>query len=156
MQEPLIHPMAPAHLPGFIPGADGSDTMMTIVVVFLLVLVLLIGAFYFTLHALPEQLAHEAGSTQMQVVGILALLALFTHNNVFWVAALLLAALQIPDFLSPIESIARSLKSMQEGVPQAPDPAPALGPDPDLASDLASETTAKVDEVPGEKSGGEG
>ena len=43
---------------------------------------------------------------------VLALLALFTHNNVFWVAALILALLKLPDFLTPINSIAESLKKL--------------------------------------------
>ena len=35
---------------------------------------------------------------QFEIVAVLALLALFTHNNYFWVAALLLAMIPIPDF----------------------------------------------------------
>ena len=48
---------------------------------------------------------------------VLALLALFTHNNVFWVAAVILALLKFPDFLTPINSISDSLKKLtaQEG-----------------------------------------
>jgi hypothetical protein len=45
------------------------------------------------------------------VVEILALLALFTHNNLFWVAAILIAAFRVPDFLTPLNSIAESLKA---------------------------------------------
>ncbi len=43
---------------------------------------------------------------------VLALLALFTHNNVFWVAALILALLKLPDFLTPINSLSESLKKL--------------------------------------------
>ena len=43
---------------------------------------------------------------------VLALLALFTHNNIFWVAALILALLKLPDFLTPINSISESLKKL--------------------------------------------
>jgi hypothetical protein len=39
-------------------------------------------------------------------------LALFTHNNLFWVAALILALLKLPDFLTPINSISESLKKL--------------------------------------------
>jgi hypothetical protein len=46
---------------------------------------------------------------QFELVAILGLLALFTHNNVFWVAALLLAFIQLPDFTTPLETIASSL-----------------------------------------------
>jgi hypothetical protein len=114
-----IHPMAPEHLPMFIPAADGSDPLFSFIAIFTIVMILLMGALYFTLHALPEQMAHQSGHTQMQVVGILAILAMFTHNNAFWIVALLLAAFKMPDFLTPIKSIARSLETMRN--PDAPD-----------------------------------
>ena len=44
----------------------------------------------------------------------MAVLALFTRNHLFWVAALVLALVRIPDFISPINSIASSLRSMIE------------------------------------------
>ena len=71
-----------------------------------------LGAFYLTLHALPEKLAHHANHTQIQLIGVLTLLALFTHNGVFWVAALVLAVVRFPDFISPIQAIADSLKTI--------------------------------------------
>ena len=74
--------------------------------------VLGIGVFYLKLHAIPEQLAHRHRNTQSQLIMVLALLALFTHNNVFWVAALILALLKLPDFLTPINSISESLKKL--------------------------------------------
>lgn len=117
MENPKIHALAPEHIPGFLASAEGSDPLFTFVAVFLLATILGIGALYFTLHALPEHMAHESNSTQFQVVGILALLALFTHNNLFWVAALLLAAFHIPDFLSPLRSIADSLEAMRKKEP---------------------------------------
>lgn len=74
-----------------------------------LVLILLAGGtIYFRLHSLPEKLAH--GSGQLQLVSILALLALVTHNNALWVLALLLAAVKLPDYLTPLKSIANSLE----------------------------------------------
>jgi hypothetical protein len=103
------HPAAPHHLPGFIVAPGESDILFTVVVCLLIGIVLLVGAFYFKLHALPEKMAHSANSTQLQLIGILALLALFTHNNIFWVAALILAALRVPDFTTPLNAIARSL-----------------------------------------------
>ena len=68
--------------------------------------------FYLKLHAIPEQLAHKHSNTQSQLIMVLALLALFTHNNIFWVAALILALLKLPDFLTPINSISESLKKL--------------------------------------------
>ena len=78
----------------------------------MVVLILAIGVFYLKIHAIPEQLAHKHGNTQSQLIMVLALLALFTHNNVFWVLALILALLKLPDFLTPINNIARSLEKI--------------------------------------------
>ncbi|MGR3616443.1 MAG: hypothetical protein ACU0BB_10405 [Paracoccaceae bacterium] len=107
-----IHEMASSHMPGYLPGADGSDPLFTFMAAFTIILVLGLGALYFKLHAIPEKMAHTNNHTQFQLVSILAILALFTHNNMFWVAALGVAAFQMPDFLSPIRSIAESLGEM--------------------------------------------
>lgn len=104
------HPLAPEHLPVFIAGPDGGDVLFIATAAFVLVFVLILGNLYFRLHALPEMMAHRANSAQYQLIGILTLLALFTHNNLFWVAALLLAALKLPDIATPLYAIARSLE----------------------------------------------
>jgi len=103
-----MHELAPHHLPFFIPKADGSDQMMLTVLIALIVIVLLLGTFYLYLHSLPERLAHKHGRIQFELVAVLGLLALFTHNQIFWVAALVLAFIQLPDFMSPLETIANS------------------------------------------------
>lgn len=106
------HPLAPHTLPPFVGGADGSDPLFTAIAVIVIVGVLGVGVFYLKLHAIPEQLAHKHSNTQSQLIMVLALLALFTHNNVFWVAALIMALLKLPDFLTPINSISESLKKL--------------------------------------------
>lgn len=98
-------------LPYFVTPPDQVDQMVVVVAVFLLALIVGLGILYFSLHALPEKMAHKTNHTQMQLVGVMALLALFTHNNVFWVGALLLAALNVPDFLSPMNRIADALNN---------------------------------------------
>jgi len=112
------HPLAPHHLPKFIPGADGSDPLFTAVVILLVILLMVIGNLYFKLHAIPEHMAHKHNNTQLQVIAVLTILALFTHNNIFWVAALLLAVIRLPDFSTPINSIAKSLERIA-GQPEA-------------------------------------
>nr|WP_319386712.1 hypothetical protein [uncultured Roseibium sp.] len=103
-----MHELAPHHLPFFIPKADGSDQMMLTVLIALIVIILLLGTFYLYLHSLPERLAHKHGRIQFELVAVLGLLALFTHNQIFWVAALVLAFIQLPDFMSPLDTIANS------------------------------------------------
>ncbi|TKZ20861.1 hypothetical protein FAP39_08575 [Shimia litoralis] len=105
-----LHPMAPHHIPSFMPDAAGHDPMTFWMGMFMVVAILGLGTLYFRLHSLPEQMAHGVSGTQLQLVSILALIALFTHNNIFWVLALLLAAVKLPDYLTPLESIANSLK----------------------------------------------
>ena len=107
-----IHPLAPHSLPPFVGAADGSDRLFSAIIFIVILAVLGVGVFYLKLHAIPEQLAHKHGNTQSQLIMVLALLALFTHNNIFWVAALILALLKLPDFLTPINSISESLKKL--------------------------------------------
>ena len=106
------HPLAPEHLPRYIPGADGSDPLFTVVIWLLVILLMAFGNLYLKLHSLPERMAHRRSSAQLQLIAVLGLLALFTHNNVFWVAALLLAVVRLPDWSSRIDSMAESLERM--------------------------------------------
>ncbi|THK37230.1 hypothetical protein EHS39_15510 [Ensifer sp. MPMI2T] len=104
-----LHPAAVDHLPVFITAPGQTDVLFNVMVVFVLLMVFLVGILYLRLHALPEHMAHGASKAQLQIIGVLALIALFTHNHLFWIAALLLAMVEFPDFTSPIRSMARSL-----------------------------------------------
>ena len=42
-----LHPLAPHHLPVYLPGPDGSDPLFTAVLVFLLVILMGVGVLYF-------------------------------------------------------------------------------------------------------------
>jgi hypothetical protein len=110
--------MAAPHLPPFITTPGQTDVMMVITGVFLLVIIVTIGVLYFTLHSLPERLAHRTNQAQAGVVAVLCLIALFTHQHIFWIVAILLAFIRIPDFETPIRSISDSLERL--AAPQAP------------------------------------
>jgi hypothetical protein len=131
--DPVIHPLAPHHLPGFITAPGETDVLLNAMIVLLLGAVLMIGNLYLQLHSLPERMAHR--TTQFQVVAVLGLLALFTHQHIFWIAALMLALVRVPDFTTPLNRIADSLEA-ERGVPPASSPpAPPAGhlpaePDP--------------------------
>ncbi len=112
MDHPVLNPAAPHYLPSFITLPGQSDWLMTVMLVFLLVTVVSVGLVYLKLHALPERMAHRTNKVQLQFVAVLALLALFTHNAVFWIAALLLALVELPNFSTPMNSIARSLERL--------------------------------------------
>jgi hypothetical protein len=110
--ENIPNPIATTNLPIFVAGPGETDVFLIVVICILLVVVLLAGVFYFTLHSLPEKMAHGADRGKMQLVGILSLVAMFTHNNYFWIAALLIAAVRLPDLLTPIKSLAGSAKEL--------------------------------------------
>lgn len=88
--------------------------------------VLGLGVVFFRLHTLPERLGHK--KLQFEIVAVLGLLSLFTHVHAFWVAGLLLALIDLPDFMTPLRRIATSLERLSgtECPAEAePDPKPA-------------------------------
>lgn len=107
-----VHKAAVGHLPAFITPPGQTDVLLNIVIIFLICVVFLTGILYLRLHALPEHIAHQTNKIQLQLVAVLGLIALFTHNQLFWIAALLLAMTDLPDFLSPVTSMARSLRTI--------------------------------------------
>lgn len=116
------HPAAIEHLPGFITGPGQSDWLFTAVAVFLLAAILIIGNLYFQLHALPERMAHRTKKVQMEIVAVLALISLLTHNHIFWIAGLLLAFIDLPDFSTPMSSMAQSLERLSGRAPAVEGP----------------------------------
>ena len=105
---PVHNPAAPEHLPFYLPGADGSDPLLVITALILIAATLVIGVIYFRLHALPEQLGHR--KLQFEVCAVLALISLFTHEHIYWIIALILALVDLPDFTSPLTRIATALE----------------------------------------------
>ncbi len=102
------------YLPFFVTAPGESDILYSAVAVFLVLLAVGFGALYFTIQAIPDRLADGASKVQLQIVGLLGLLSLFTMNNAFWVAALLLAAIRIPDIVTPLRDIAREMASRHD------------------------------------------
>lgn len=113
-----VHPTAIHHLPPFITAPGQTDLLFNFVLVFLLIAIFALGTFYLRLHSLPETLAHKSHKTQYELVAVLGLISLLTHNNIFWIAALVLALIDLPDFSSPLSSISRSLERIAGKVDQ--------------------------------------
>jgi heme/copper-type cytochrome/quinol oxidase subunit 4 len=109
-----MHPVAAEYLPFFITAPGQSDVLFNGMAIFMLAIILVVGNLYFQLHAIPERMAHRTNVVQMQLVAVLALISLFTHNHLFWIAGLLLALVRIPDFSTPMASIAGSLERLAE------------------------------------------
>ena len=106
------NPVATEHLPFFITAPGDTDVLYNITVVFVIAAVVLFGVVFLTIHSLPERMAHKSKKLQLDIVALLCLLALFTHQHVFWFAAIILAFLDIPDFLTPVTRIATSVETM--------------------------------------------
>jgi hypothetical protein len=133
-----IHPMGPHHLPFYLAPGSGTDVLMVVMGCFLVLALIWVGTLYLRLHSLPERMAHKSEKLQFEIVAILGLLALFTRVHLFWVAGLLLAMIDIPDFGTPLRSIAGSVEKIADSaeVGQEASLAPASVP-PDSAKSAA-------------------
>ena len=145
-----IHPSAPHHLPSFITAPGDTDVLMVAVGIFLLVAIVAVGNFYLHLHSLPERMAHKSQKFQFEIVAMLGLLSLFTHNHLFWVIGLFLAMIDLPDFSTPLRRIAGSVEKMA-GVPPEQDPTePPVGDATHAAA--TDEAKARIEKAAGAKS----
>lgn len=117
------HPAASHHLPWFLTGPGDTDVLFTFTTVVVISTILALGILFLRLHSLPERLGHK--KLQFEIVAVLGLLSLFTHVHAFWVAGLLLALIDIPDFLTPLKRVATAMenRARTERTPEAePDP----------------------------------
>lgn len=57
---------------------------------------------------------------------MLCLIALFIHNHIYWILGLLLALVQLPDFSTPVASIAELLERLTCRRRPEPDPPVSL------------------------------
>ena len=145
-----IHPAAPHHLPSFITAPGDTDVLMVVAGVTLILAVVGVGNFYLHLHSLPERMAHKSQKFQFEIVAVLGLLSLFTHNHLYWVIGLFLAMIDLPDFTSPLRRIAGSVEKMA-GVPPEQDPTePPVGDAVHAAA--TDEAKARIEKAGGAKS----
>ena len=121
------HPAASHHLPWFLTAPGDSDILFTITTIVLIAIVFGLGSLFFRLHSLPERMGHK--KLQFEVVAVLGLLSLFTHQHIFWVAGLLLALIDLPDFQTPLKRIATSLEKIS-GTERPAEEEPAPHPKP--------------------------
>jgi len=110
------HPDATSHVPGFITAPGETDILLAVTALVIVGAILGFGILFLRLHTLPERIAHRSQKVQFQVVAILGLLALFTHNHAFWAAGLVLAFIDLPDFGTPLRQMASSLERVADSV----------------------------------------
>src|SRR5829696_10346300 len=108
----IAHPAASHHLPLFITTPGDTDVLMVVMGFILAASVLGFGILFLRLHTLPERIAHRGHKLQFEIVAVLGLIALFTHMHIFWIAGLLLALIDLPDFGTPLNRIAGSAERM--------------------------------------------
>jgi hypothetical protein len=110
MAEP--HPAASHYLPSFITAPGETDVLTVVMGLFLALAVVMFGVLFLRLHSLPDHIAHKSHKLQSEIVCVLCLIALFTHLHIFWIAALLLAMIDLPDFGTSLGRIADSTETM--------------------------------------------
>ena len=106
------NPALTDHLPFFITAPGDTDVLYYITLVIVIGSIVATGVIFLTIHSLPERMAHKSKKVQFDIVAVLGLLGLLSHEHVFWVAALLLAFIDLPDFLTPFKRIATSVETI--------------------------------------------
>jgi len=144
-----LHPAASHNLPSFITAPGETDVLMVAVALILVASVLMFGILFFRLHSLPERLAHRGHKLQLEIVAVLCLISLFTHMHIFWIAGLLLALIDIPDFGTPLNRIAGSAEKIAgmrpgEGADEVPPETGAANKQAGEAAEVPPETHAGI------------
>ena len=140
---PLVNP---EYLPFYITSPVETDVLLGAVAFTLVAVLIGFGALYFTIQNIPDRLVEGTSKAQMQIVGLLGLISLFSMNNLYWVIALLVAAVRIPDVVTMFKSQARSQKRMSMSLktmePEAaePPPKPEQAPAAETVSEASTET----------------
>ena len=106
------NPIATTHLPLFITAPGDTDVLFNVTLVFVVACIILTGVIFLTIHSLPERMAHKSKKILLDLIALLCLLALLTHEHLFWFIAIVLAFIDIPDFLTPVNRIANSVVTM--------------------------------------------
>jgi hypothetical protein len=134
------NPIATTHMPFFITAPGNTDVLFNATLVLVVACIILAGVVFLTIHSLPERMAHKSKKLLLDLIALLCLLALLTHEHLFWFIAIVLAFIDIPDFLTPVNRIAKSVETMagqevgdkpeDRSAPAAPEAATAGQPRP--------------------------
>jgi hypothetical protein len=141
-----LHPLTPHHLPFYLAKPGETDWLMIVMGIFLIGAVLAVGNIYLRLHTLPERMAHKSRKLQFEIVAVLGLLALFTHIHLFWIAGLMLALVDLPDFGTPLGRIAGSVERIADSETGAEDEVKAA--EAEMALEKMETNLAKEPTVP--------
>ena len=121
-----MNPLAPHTLPWFVTAPGATDMLYVVTTIIVIIAVVMLGVFFFWLHSLPERMGHK--KLQFEIVAVLGLISLFTHMHVFWIIGLLLAVVDLPDFIGPIRRIANAAEKIAGVRPEEAATQPADAP----------------------------
>jgi hypothetical protein len=138
-----LYPMMPHQLPFYVAKPGETDVLMIVMGIFLILAILGVGNVYLRLHSLPERMAHKGQKLQFEIVAVLGLISLFTHIHIFWIAGLLLALIDLPDFSTPLASIAGSVEKIADSEGAGETEREAAAAQAALASDRAAPARTK-------------
>jgi len=110
----MQHPPSPTHLPWFITEPGQTDTLMVFTGLFLLLFIVAMGTLIFRIVYLPEQMVAKEEKAKYEVVAVLCVLAMFSPGHLFWIAALLLAMTDIPEFTPVFQRIAGAVRRIAQ------------------------------------------
>ena len=99
-------------MPFFITAPGQTDVLFNVTLWFVVACIILTGVIFLTIHSIPERMAHKSKKVLLDLIALLCLLALLTHQHLFWFIAIILAFIDIPDFLTPVNRIANSVVTM--------------------------------------------
>jgi hypothetical protein len=142
MADAALHPKAVEHMPMFITAPGDTDVLMVVMAWVLAVSVVAFGVLYFRLHSLPEHIAHKSQKVQMEIVAVLGLISLFTHEHIFWIAGLILAFIDIPDFGTPLHRIAGGVEKIAGVEPTEAETAAGAATEPPVETHAAKAADA--------------
>ena len=100
-----------ARLPFWVTPPGHTDGFLVFVGLVLVAVLLGFGALYFTVQSIPDRMATGAHKVQIQLVSVLGLISLFTLNNAFWIAAILVAAVPLHEIFPSLKSVVRVSES---------------------------------------------
>jgi hypothetical protein len=131
-----MNPAAVGHPPAYFAEPGSADILMWVVAAIVVLAILGTGLLFLTLHTLPERIAHKRQKLQFEIVAVLGLLSLLTHIHWFWIAGLILALVDLPDFMGLFRKMAGSLNDIAtntaaigDGRPEQIAPAPKREPE---------------------------
>ena len=119
-----MHPAAPDHLPGFIVAPGEVDVLFISVTILLAISIVIIGTFTSKRFYINNVINNRSYIIKAEVFAMLVLAMIITQNKYFGIAALVLAFIRIPDFITIVKSkIARMWRAcsvdLSSTLPQA-------------------------------------